>query len=226
MKTMRNLFVTGALGMLACTLNSCDEDHYYYEERYDYAWRDRGDNGYNQNNDNSQDNSNLVAEAQCLRGHWQGLIVYEYTDEQTGQRATAKFNADMEFDQYDNSTNPLRGRGREIDTAGEETQELRFMWYIEENTGNIYIKYDGSGKTYVMDAASQEKGFFLDSDNFYGYMIGVGMDNDDLLQFAFTRYTLARETTGDAPATTKRFSRRNMNALNNTQQIPFRLLKR
>ena len=226
MKKISTLFTMGMLVALPMTFTSCDDDHYYHERPWyeyyeDYSWRDRGDNGYNENTSN-----NLVAEAQCLRGHWQGTIVYEYTNEQ-GKRETAQFNADMEFDQYDNSNNPLRGRGREIDTAGDEMQELRFSWYVEDPTGNIYIKYDNSGKTYVLDAASRDNGFYLDTDYFNGFMIGVGKGNDDVLEFDFTRYTLSRQAKVAAKQTnTVKKTANNTRSLSNGKELPWRLLKR
>ena len=113
-------------------------------------------------------------------------------------------------------------RGREIDTAGDEMQELRFAWYVDDPTGNIYIRYDNSGKTYVLDAASSTNGFYLDTDFFNGFMIGVGIGNDDVLEFDFTRYTLSREAKVSAPSKKKSA----MRTLKKTEEIPYRLLKR
>lgn len=225
MKRMNMLKAMLAGVLLTGAMTSCEHDDYYWSHHYwydyydSYSWRDRGDDGYN---DNTSDN--LVAEAQCLRGHWQGTMVYEYTNE-SGMRAQAQFMADMEFDQYDNSTNPLRGRGREVDTAGEETQTLTFSWYVEDPTGDIYIKYDGTGKTFVLDASSKDNGFYLDSDYFNGCMVGVGMGNDDVIDFDFTRYTYARDGKLKAPRKAKTSARRKGSATN-THDIPWKLMKR
>ena len=97
----------------------------------------------------------------------------------------------MEFDLYPESENTLRGRGREIDTAGNESQELTYSWYIDENNGNIYIRYDDTGKTFVLDIQSKDRGFHLDKSNFNGYMIGT--NSDDVIQFDFQRYTYSKE---------------------------------
>lgn len=182
-----------AMGAMALTtFTSCEEDpwgpehhpHYWYDDYDNYGWNDHGSDDYDYSG------STYVAEANCLRGHWEGTMYYTYTNDETGQRESVQFDADMEFDQYDSSENPLRGRGREIDTAGDETQTLTFSWYVDEKNGDIYIQYDGSKKTYVLDAQSSRHGFYLDTDTFNGYMIGT--DSDDVIEIDFTRYTYAK----------------------------------
>ncbi len=225
MKNLKNYMMILAGSLLIIAMTSCDHEDYYWSNHYwydaydNYSWRDRGDEGYNGNT-----NETLIAEAQTLRGHWQGTMIYDYVNED-GTRGKAQFLADMEFDQYDNSTNPLRGRGREIDTAGDEMQTLTFSWYVEDPTGNIYIRYDNTGKVFVLDAASRTNGFYLDSDYFNGCMIGVGASNDDIIDFDFTRYTYAREGQLQAPKKAKTSAKRK-DAATNTHDIPWRLIKR
>lgn len=225
MKKLRNCMTAVAAGLLTIAMTSCDHEDYYWSHHYwydaydGYSWRDRGEEGYN-----GSTNSTLIQEAQTLRGHWQGTMIYDYVND-NGYRGKAQFLADMEFDQYHNSTNPLRGRGREIDTAGEETQTLTFSWYIDDPTGDIYIRYDGTGKTFVLDASSTQNGFYLDSDYFNGCMIGVGTSNDDIIDFDFTRYTYAREGKLQAPKKAKTSARRK-GADSNTHDIPWKLVKR
>ena len=42
-------------------------------------------------------------------------------------------------------------RNRSADDGSNETQTLKFAWYIDKN-GDIYISYNDSDATYVMDA--------------------------------------------------------------------------
>lgn len=225
MKTIKNYMMALAGALLTIAMTSCDHEDYYWSNHYwydaydNYSWRDRGDDGYDGNSSET-----LIAEAQTLRGHWQGTMVYDYVNED-GFRGKAQFLADMEFDQYDNSNNPLRGRGREIDTAGDQMQTLTFSWYVEDPTGNIYIRYDNTGKVFVLDASSRTNGFYLDSDYFNGCMIGVGASNDDIIDFDFTRYTYAREGQLQAPKKAK-VSAKRKDAVTNTHDIPWRLINR
>ncbi len=41
-----------------------------------------------------------------------------------------------------------------------EPQTLKFTWYIDNN-GDIYIRYNDSGATYVMDVGAHQYGFLL-----------------------------------------------------------------
>lgn len=190
------ILLASAFGMMLPLLfTSCEVDHYYYDDPwyYDYHndrynWRDRGSSSGGSKGSSLEED--LKAEAQYLRGHWSGLMKYSYTED-NGSRGIAEFNADMEFDLYPESENTLRGRGREIDTAGNESQELTYSWYIDENNGNIYIRYDDTGKTFVLDIQSKDRGFHLDKSNFNGFMIGT--NSDDVIQFDFQRYTYSKE---------------------------------
>ena len=113
----------------------------------------------------------------------------EYTDN-TGHRVYVDMYVYFEFDQYNSRS--LNGRGREIDTVGDESQELRFSWYIDPRSGDIHIRYDDSGYTFVLDSRgnSQTSGFSLTDDYFNGVMEGV--NNDELIFFDCVRTTLAK----------------------------------
>ena len=217
------ILLASAFGMMLPLLfTSCEVDHYYYDDPwyYDYHndrynWRDRGSSSGGSKGSSLEED--LKAEAQYLRGHWSGLMKYSYTED-NGSRGIAEFNADMEFDLYPESENTLRGRGREIDTAGNESQELTYSWYIDENNGNIYIRYDDTGKTFVLDIQSKDRGFHLDKSNFNGYMIGT--NSDDVIQFDFQRYTYSKEGFFEGKAKAKKVVK------STTGEFPWKYIKR
>lgn len=178
--------------MALCTLSfvSCEEDPWFHDwDYYDYNqdWYDDY-NWYNDPFDYGTDD--LKALAQTLRGHWEGMLRYYYIGE-SGQYEIADMDVHFEFDQYDASS--LNGRGRETDYVGDESQELRFAWYIDPRTADIYVRYDETGKTYKLDshANSDFSGFSLDQYAFSGVM--EGYNNDEYLVFDCTRTTLAKE---------------------------------
>ena len=107
-------------------LTGCDSGDTYYDFGYP---RTTNNGGSGANNDDSR----LYELANTLRGHWNGAMRYEYTDD-NGKRSIAQFDAQMEFDQYDATR--LEGRGQEIDAAtvnGKmQTQTLTFTWTIDE----------------------------------------------------------------------------------------------
>ena len=79
-------------------------------------------------------------------------------------RNNYSFNAEMTFYQAGNKVNSLSSNGVEVDYADDgsnESQTLKFTWYIDKN-GDIYIRYNDSGATYVMDAGAKQYGFYLD----------------------------------------------------------------
>lgn len=109
-------------------------------------------------------------------------------------RNNYSFNAEMTFYQAGGKVNSLSGNGVEVDYADDgsnETQTLKFAWYIDKN-GDIYIRYNDSGATYVMDAGAKQYGFYLGDergqDVFYGYMIGTGKAKGDVMQIDLVRY--------------------------------------
>lgn len=110
-------------------------------------------------------------------------------------RNNYSFNAEMTFYQAGDKVNSLSGDGIEQDYIEEtgETQTLKFTWYIDKN-GDIYIRYNDSGATYVMDAGAKQYGFHLGQEDgkivdvFYGYMIGTGAAKGDVMQIDLERY--------------------------------------
>jgi len=172
-----------AVMALSFTMTSCDDDPWdyydYYEGWYDdYDWYDDSfDYGTAQ----------LNAMAQTLRGHWEGTMRNEYTNDM-GEREYVDMYVYFEFDQYNNKS--LNGRGREIDYLGNDSQELRFSWYIDPRTGDIRIRYDGSNYTFVLDydANTPRSGFSLSDNYFNGVMEGV--NNTELIFFDCERTTI------------------------------------
>lgn len=109
-------------------------------------------------------------------------------------RNNYSFNAEMTFYQAGDKVNSLSGNGVEVDYADDgsnKSQTLKFTWYIDKN-GDIYIRYNDSGATYVMDAGAKQYGFYLGDergqDVFYGYMIGTGKAKGDVMQIDLVRY--------------------------------------
>ena len=148
------------------------------------------DNWYNDNNNQNTDNNisdnTLNVLANTLRGHWEGKMIYEYTE--NGTRKQATFDAQMEFDQYDATS--ISGRGVEVDISGTETQERKFSWYIDSKTGDIYVTYDATKKQYVITFGNSNIQSYLDTKSFHGTMKGV--NNDEYIDFDFGRYTYAK----------------------------------
>lgn len=186
MKHLKLFWATLVFGVLPFSFTSCDDpwgwDYYdYYEDwYYDYNWYDDAfDYG----------TERLKLMASTLRGHWEGTMRNEYTDD-FGHRVYVDMYVYFEFDQYNSRS--LNGRGREIDYVGNESQELRFSWYIDPRSGDIHIRYDGSGYTFVLDSHgnSQTSGFSLSDDYFNGVMEGV--NNDELIYFDCVRTTWAK----------------------------------
>lgn len=179
--------------VLPMTLVSCDNDPYYdywYGDTepwwYDYYGSNYGWNpNYYGSNSNDYGTSTLD-EAQVLAGEWDGTM--KYTSGADG--SVSSFYATMTFVQ--NNANAIKGTGTEYDYVLDannnivDDQTLKFNWYIDDNTGDIYIKY-ASGSTFVLDFSAREHGFYLDERKgvFNGYMIGT--NNNDLIAFDFQR---------------------------------------
>lgn len=175
-----NLMVLAATAMpflfASCDDGWDDPDWWNSYDNGDYGWNNDYNNGYDTGGDDQ-----LLAEAQALNGEWQGTM--QYTSGSTGTATT--FDVDMIFTQY--STSSLSGSGIEYDTSGEDSQTLNFKWYVEENTGDIYIQYT-SGDVFVMDASAKEHGFYLETGkSFEGYMIGT--NNTDMAYIDLSRVT-------------------------------------
>ena len=182
-----------AIAAASFSFTSCDDDDYWYDDYNHGGW------GWNQgdwnNGSNGSQDDNLLSEAQTLIGEWRGSVMLSELAEDGQSRDNYSFNAEMTFYQTGNKVNTLCGDGIEQDYIEEtgETKTLKFTWYIDKN-GDIYIRYNDSDATYVMDAGAKQYGFHLGPedgkivDTFYGYMIGTGKAKGDVMQIDLERY--------------------------------------
>ncbi len=159
--------------------SSCDDDHWYDNNSWRRSWYGR--NGGN-NNNNNNGGSTIEDEGACLLGTWVGEMIYMYPNAD-GSTGKARFNAEMVF-QMNKNNSYTEGVGTEIDRAGEQTQTLSFTWYIDKS-GNIYVRYTDTGKTFMLDILSSSKGFYLDNSKFNGFM--VAQKDVEEIEFNFTR---------------------------------------
>lgn len=182
------ILMAAAIMMAVPTLfTSCDDDPWnrYDNEPWWYDY-DNGNWGWNDNyydnGGNGNEGSSVNDEAEVLQGEWDGKMVY--TNGDTGEQSS--FYANMTF--VRNNSNAIKGTGTEIDytldsngNVDKQNSPLKFNWYIDEKTGDIYIKYLTQNKTtFVMDASAKEHGFWLEENNcFTGYMIGT--NNKDMI---------------------------------------------
>ena len=191
MKKFNRIWMWMAIAAASFSFTSCDDDDYWYDD-YNHGGWNQGD--WNNGSNGSQDD-NLLSEAQTLIGDWRGSVLLSELAEDGQSRDNYSFNAEMTFYQAGDKVNSLSGDGIEQDYIEEtgETQTLKFTWYIDNN-GDIYIRYNDSGATYVMDAGAKQYGFHLGQedgkivDTFYGYMIGTGAAKGDVMQIDLERY--------------------------------------
>ena len=166
MKKFKQIWMWMAIAVASFSFTSCDDDDYWYD---DYYWHDdynHGGWGWNQgdwnNGSNGSQDDDLLLEAQTLTGDWRGSVMLSELAEDGQSRNNYSFNAEMTFYQAGDKVNSLSGNGVEVDYADDgsnESQTLKFTWYIDKN-GDIYIRYN-SGATYVMDAGAKQYGFYL-----------------------------------------------------------------
>lgn len=191
MKKFNRIWMWMAIAAASFSFTSCDDDDYWYDDYNHGGW------GWNQgdwnNGSNGSQDDNLLSEAQTLIGDWRGSVMLSELAADGQSRDNYSFNAEMTFYQTGNKVNTLCGDGIEQDYIEEtgETKTLKFTWYIDKN-GDIYIRYNDTGTTYVMDAGAKQYGFYLGDekgqDVFYGYMIGTGKAKGDVMQIDLVRY--------------------------------------
>ena len=70
-----------------------------------------------------------------------------------------------------------------------DSQQLRFSWYIDPRSGDICIKYDGSGYEY---RTSWNGGFSLNTQTGQFWGTFNGCNNNEQIAFSLTRTTLAK----------------------------------
>ena len=196
-------FMAAAMIMAASALfTSCDDDPWWDDHQPWYGedvpwWYGYYNGGYNWNNDyydnggnNDNDGTSVYDEAKVLQGEWEGTMVY--TNGNNGQQNS--FYANMTF--VRNNSNAIKGTGTEIDYTlnssgkiAEQNDPLKFNWYIDGQTGDIYIKYTNTKNkaVFVMDASSKQHGFYLDENAriFSGYMLGT--NNNDMIYIDLKR---------------------------------------
>ncbi len=166
-------------------LTSCDDDPWHRD--FDYGNYDWYDDAY------TDGTSDLVAMAQTLNGTWSGTATNEYTNN-NGMRERTTFDVEFTFVQYSQKASNGTGYETDYDDDGNE-QTLRFKWYIDPRTYNIYIEYLNSGYRYVLceSGNSDTSGFFVGYDDdlrkdvFSGVMEGV--NNDEYIFFDCDRVT-------------------------------------
>lgn len=183
------ILMAAAIMMAVPTLfTSCDEDPWNWygnDEPWWYGYND-SDWGWNDNyydhGGGQDDGSSIYDEAEVLQGEWDGKMTY--TNGDTGEQDT--FYANMTF--VRNNSSALKGTGTEIDytldSKGKVDQQntpLKFNWYLDEQTGDIHIKYlTDKRSAFVMDASAREHGFYLEENKcFKGYMLGT--NNSDMI---------------------------------------------
>lgn len=190
---MKKIYYLATLLMLAAMpvlFTSCDDEPYYWYEDYYGDWYDDYD-WYDKPFDYGK--SDLVTMAQTLNGTWSGTATNEYTNDD-GQRERVSFYADFTFTQYSQNSNNGTGYETDYDDSGNE-QTLRFKWYIDPRTYNIYIEYVNSSYQYVLNSRgnSNTSGFYLGFDDqlrkdvFSGVMEGV--NNNEYIFFDCERVT-------------------------------------
>lgn len=207
MKKFKTLMMMAAMATASLfSFTSCDDDPWdrpYWDDPYgwygdydDWGWNN---NQWNHGQQGSQDNT-LTAMAQMLCGEWGGTLTYSYINEDGQSRSTDQYYTTMKFFQYNQNSRSLSGEGVETDYLTDnqgnpiesQSQTLDFYWYIQDN-GDIYIKYKKSGATFVLDYGSSQRGFYMGeeqghrNDVFYGYMIGTGNVNGDIIYIDFER---------------------------------------
>ncbi len=192
----KSILSIAMISAASLALVSCDTDDPYYDDWYgDYDWYD---NSYDYNNWNGSNTDELAEEAATLCHPWTGTVVYRYYDN-NGKQQAEKMYVDILFDRYDSKS--VNGTGQETDSDGNgNTQTLKFTWYVDPKTENIYIKYTVSGYIYYFDAnRTDEYGFQLNSNVFSGYAGGSNVDES--LDFELTRASLSAKQSAGAKST-------------------------
>lgn len=199
MKKVKCLLMLAVIAATSFSLVSCDDDHYWNDGP---GW----DRPSRRDDPQQPTEDPLVLEAQTLVGEWYGPVKYTYLEEGGKTYGEDNFYADMVFYQSTNSgqngsqnvNKSLMGGGIEIDYKFDDKgnvvdqQTLPFNWNIDKN-GDIYIQYQNSAATFVLDASASQHGFSLGrydgykNDIFKGWMIGINNNEGDLIQFDFQR---------------------------------------
>ena len=213
MKRLSTYLTLLVMAALPFTFTSCEEDWYDGYDWYDKPYYDATDHALDL--------------AQTLSGTWEGTIINEYYNED-GEREQTRCDADFTFVQY--RSDAINGTGYETDYDGQGNQQtLRFKWYVDYRTGNVYVEYTESGYRFLLDANGNSKysGFSLDNNYFDGVMEGV--NNDEFIFFSLNRvsgYNAPLKTKAiDGAAKTIRFGKGERKQLSDSD-VPVMLRRR
>lgn len=223
----KNLILMAAAIMIAVPtlFTSCDDDPWYWYGDNEPWWYDYDDgnwgwddNYYGQGG-GQDDGSSVYDEAEILQGEWDGKMVY--TNGDTGEQSN--FYANMTF--VRNSRDAIKGTGTELDytldsngNVDKMNESLKFDWYIEEKTGDIYIKYL-TQTTFVMDASAKEHGFWLEENKcFQGYMIGTNNKDMIYIDLKPVKNNEAKKTTRATTGASRSFGSKIISKMNAGKQ--------
>lgn len=150
MKKFNRIWMWMAIAAASFSFTSCDDDDYWHDDYYWYDDYNHGGWEWNQgdwnNGSNGSQDDYLLSEAQTLTGDWRGSVMLSELAEDGQSRNNYSFNAEMTFYQAGDKVNSLSGNGVEVDYADDgsnETQTLKFAWYIDKN-GDIYIRLNSA----------------------------------------------------------------------------------
>ena len=156
MKKFNRIWMWMAIATASFSFTSCDDDDYWHDDYYWYDDYNHGGWGWNQgdwnNGSNGSQDDYLLSEARTLTGDWRGSVMLSELAEDGQSRNNYSFNAEMTFYQAGDKVNSLSGNGVEVDYADDgsnETQTLKFAWYIDKN-GDIYIRYNDSDTLFIV----------------------------------------------------------------------------
>lgn len=205
----KNLILMAAAIMMAVPtlFTSCDDGNWGWDDNY-----------YGQGG-GQDDGSSVYDEAEILQGEWDGKMVY--TNGDTGEQSN--FYANMTF--VRNSRDAIKGTGTELDytldsngNVDKMNEPLKFNWYIEEKTGDIYIKYL-TQTTFVMDASAKEHGFWLEENKcFQGYMIGTNNKDMIYIDLSPVKNNEAKKTTRATTGASRSFGSKIISKMNAGKQ--------
>jgi len=193
MRKFKTMVAAVMLAALPVLLGSCDSDPYYIDD-WQESWTWGNDYNNRPDNGNVSNEDFFVSMAQTLAGKWRGDMMAYELDEKGNVLDSLYYSTDIEFKQY--NTQSISGTGTQYD-YNPDTDELElkrdFSWYIDPETGNIYLNYktqnsNGTTSDYIMSIAYDDLN--LDDRTFTGYLwSNDGFEVDD---FWFNRYTQTR----------------------------------
>lgn len=196
MKKLKIWVAVGLMLAVPALLGSCDSDPWYGGWDDGWTW---GNNYNNRPSDEQVSNEDFfVAMAQTLAGQWRGNMMAYALDANGTVIDSMAYSTDIEFKQY--NAQSISGTGTQYDfnpTNDKLELQRNFTWYINPQTGNIYLTYkevnaNGTTSDYVMTIAYDDLN--LNNRSFTGYLQATnGNEVDD---FWFNRYAQTRASRG------------------------------